>query len=214
MNSRNSNVSTIAQFLFAFACVLGGLALPSPGLGPSYARLHAALGNQLVEGNTFERGVEMHFETNDAELAKYPWQVTLRITDPARQGPVLVPFELRTLLFLPSATFIALALAAPLGAARRNARVLGQGLLILVPTLLLLTALPLLSFLGGTGPVRAFRLPPLLHALFQTIYRALVAPPGMMYALPLLLWWLLVARLKPLQEKEQPAPSAPATPSS
>jgi len=213
VKSRNSNLATIAQFLFAFACVFGGLALPSPGIGPSYARLHAALGNQMVEGKTFERGVEMHFEANEADLAEHPWQVTLRVSDPERRGPVLVPFDLRTLLFLPFATFIALAVAAPLGAARRNARVLGQGLLILVPTLLLLTALPLLSFLGGTGPVRAFRLPPLLHALFQTVYRALVAPPGMMYALPLLLWWLLVARLKPLQEKSLPAASAPITPS-
>jgi len=163
------------QFLFAFLCVFGGLALPSPGIGPAYTRAHAALGNTVVDGATFAGGVRLHFEAADAELAQHP----------------------RTLLFLPLAAFTGLALAAPLGGARRNARVLGLGLLILVPSLLLLTALPLLSFLGGTGPVQAFRLPPLVHLLFQTVYRALVAPPGMMYALPLLLWWTLVARLAP-----------------
>ena len=109
---------------------------------------------------------------------------------------MLVPIDLRTLLFLPTAAFVGLALAAPLGSARRNARVLGIGLLVLLPALWLLTALPLLSFLGGTGPVRAFDLPPLVHVVLQTIYRALVAPPGMAYALPLLLWWVLVARLE------------------
>jgi hypothetical protein len=117
----------------------------------------------------------------------------------------LVPIDLRSLLFLPLAAFIGLALAAPLGSARRNARVLGQGLLILVPALLVLTALPLLSFLGGTGPVLVFRLAPALHLVLQTVYRALVAPPGMMYALPLLLWWALVARLEPREPTAQPA---------
>ncbi len=188
----------IAQFVFAFACVFGGLSLPSPGLGPAYTRAHAALGNAFVDGARFERGVTLHFEAADAELAAHPWQLTLRVLDPQQPArPVLVPMDLRTLLFLPSAAFIALSLAAPLGAARRNARVLAQGLLILTPTSFVLTALPLLSFLGGTGPVRAFRLTPALHVLFQILYRALVAPPGMMYALPLLLWWALVARLKP-----------------
>ena len=68
------------------------------------------------------------------------------------------------------------------------------GLLILEPVLLVLTALPLVSFLGGTGPVQGFHLSPVTSLTFQTVYRALVAPPGMMYALPLLLWWVLVTR--------------------
>jgi hypothetical protein len=203
-------VRVLAQFLFAFVCVFAGLALPSPGIGPAYTRAHAALGNALVEGATFERGVALRFDAADADLALHPWQLTLRVMDPLRAEPVLAPIELRTLLFLPAAAFIALALSAPLGSARRNARVLAQGLLILLPALLLLTALPLLSFLGGTGPVRAFRLPALLHVVFQTVYRALVAPPGMMYALPLLLWWALIARLKPTKSRTSGPTSAPS----
>ncbi len=135
--------------------------------------------------------------TSDApgvEAAKRPWQLTLRISDPGRPEPVLVPIDLRTLLFLPIAAFIGLALATPLHSAWRNVRVLALGLLILEPTLLVLTALPLLSFLGGTGPVQAFRLSPVTNVVLQILYRALVAPPGMTYALPLFLWWALVAR--------------------
>jgi hypothetical protein len=192
-----ATLRTLAQFLFAFSCVFAGLALPSPGIGPAYTRAHAAVCNGLVGRSTFAQGVTLRFQASDAELAGHPWQLTLQVSDPARREPVLVPIDLRTLLFLPTAAFIGLALAAPLGSARRNARVLGLGLLILLPLLWLLTALPLLSFLGGTGPVRAFELPPLVHAVLQTIYRALVAPPGMAYALPLLLWWALVARLQP-----------------
>ena len=197
----------VAQFLFAFLCVFCGLALPSPGLGPAYTRAHAALGNALFENTRFERGVRLHFDAPDAELAEHPWQLTLQVRDPERaQQPVLVPIDLRTLSFLPIAAFIGLALAAPLGAARRNARLLAQGLAILVPALFLITALPLLSFLGGTGPVRAFRLAPFWHVVFQTAYRALVAPPGMMYALPLLLWWALVSRLQPARSSGAAAP--------
>ncbi|HEX2674063.1 MAG TPA: hypothetical protein VHM25_24475, partial [Polyangiaceae bacterium] len=185
------------------------LSLPSPGIGPAYTRAHAALGNRWLEGQSFERGVRLRFEAKDEELAQHPWQLTLTIREPARARPVLVPIDLRTLLFLPLAAFIGLALAAPLGSARRNARVLGQGLLILVPALLVLTALPLLSFLGGTGPVLVFRLAPALHLVLQTVYRALVAPPGMMYALPLLLWWALVARLEPHRPTSQPSSTQP-----
>jgi hypothetical protein len=198
---------TLVEFVFAFCCVLGGLALPSPGIGPAYTRAHAALGNALLADASFEGGVTLHFAAADADLASHPWQLTLQVHDPRIEQPVLVPMDLRTLLYLPLVAFIALALAAPLGSPWRNARVLVQGLLILTPLLFALTALPLLSFLGGTGPVRAFRLAPYLHVLFQTVYRALVAPPGMMYALPLLLWWALVARLKPLRVAGSAAPS-------
>ena len=168
--------------------------MPSPGIGPAYTRAHAALGNGLVHGVTFQQGTELHFDAEDASLVEHPWQLTLKVVAPLRAEPVLVPMDLRTLLFLPMAAFIALAVAAPLGSPGRNLRVLSQGLLVLIPTQLVLTALPLLSFLGGTGPVRAFHLSLPVHVVLQTVYRALVAPPGMMYALPLFLWWGLVAR--------------------
>ncbi len=194
MSHRSPRARLVWQFLFAFSCVFAGLALPSPGVGRMFTRAHAVLGNALVENHAFESGVALRFTATDSALEEHPWQLTLEARDPGRAEPVFVPIDLRTLLFLPLAAFIALALAAPLGSARRNARVLGLGLLILEPGLLVLTALPLLAFLGGTGPVQAFRLSPIVYVTFQTLYRALVAPPGMMYALPLLLWWVLVAR--------------------
>ena len=191
----NPRARVIIQFLFAFSCVFAGLALPSPGIGPAYVRAHAALANEIVAGATFMGGVTLHFDASAPDAATHPWQLTLQIHDPARRGPVLMPIDLRTLLFLPVVAFIGLAIAAPLRSAAYNARVLALGILILEPTLLLLTALPLLSFLGGTGPVRAFQLSPITHVIFQILYRSLVAPPGMMYALPLLLWWVLVVRI-------------------
>jgi hypothetical protein len=55
---------------------------------------------------------------------------------------------------------------------------------------------PLVSFLGGTGPVAAFTLGRPAHVALQLVYRALVVPPGMAYAVPLLLWWGLLVTLE------------------
>lgn len=185
------------EFAFAFVCVFAGLSLPGRGVGPYYARVHAALGSALVEGREFDSGVKLRFEAEPAELAEHPWQATLVIQPPAPRQEVRMPIELRSLLFLPLAAFIALGAAVPLGSARRNLRLLLIGAPLLELVLLLLTALPIVSFLGGTGPIEVFTLSAPVHALLQIPYRALVAPPGMAYAVPLLLWWVLVVRLRP-----------------
>jgi hypothetical protein len=184
------------EFAFAFACVFAGLALPSPGLGPLYVRVHTAIGNAFVERARLSSGVALRFEAGPLQLAEHPWQTTLIVEPPAPAQPVLMPIELRTLMFLPTVAFIALALAVPLGSPRKNLRLLLLGLPLLELLLLVLMALPVASFLGGMGPIRAFSLGAPLHAVLQILYRALVAPPGMAYALPLLLWWVLVARLR------------------
>jgi hypothetical protein len=183
----------LLEFLFAFCCVFAGLALP-PGLGPVYTRLHAAIGNALVSGE-LASGVELSVTTTPEQLQREPWQATLSVVPPPPQTKVLVPIDLRGLMFLPTVTFIALAAAAPLGSARRNLFVLGLGLPLLELLLLVLNCVPMLSFLGGTGPVLAFSLGRGTHTFLQIIYRALVAPLGMMFALPLFLWWILVSRL-------------------
>jgi hypothetical protein len=183
----------ISQFLFVFACVFGGLALPSPRVARLYVQAHADLGNVLLKDAKFERGVQLDFDSSFGQSAR-PWQLTLRIRDPARTDLVLVPIDLRTLLFLPLITFVGLCSAVRLGTVWLNVRLLVLGLMILQPVLWLLTALPVISFLGGTGPVRALHLSRVVHVVLQVLYRATVVPPGMAYALPLLLWWALLPR--------------------
>ena len=186
----------LLNFLLAFVCVFAGLAL-AHGLGPSYSKAHAALGNFIVGAEQLQSGVRLHFDANDNDLSTHPWRMTLHVAQPSATREITVPIDLRSLLFLPTAAFIALAIAVPLHSLRAHLQLLGFGLLILEPFLLLLVALPLLSFLGGTGPIRAFVLGRPAHVVLQILYRALVAPPGMAYALPLLWWWVLVARLSP-----------------
>jgi hypothetical protein len=173
--------------------VFVGLALPSRGLGPWYVRTHAFLGNALLSRG-LASGIELSFRATEASLEKEPWSLPLIITTPAGVA-ISVPIDLRLLTFLPTACFVALAVATPLPTRHQSLRLLATGLAILQPLLWALSAIPIVSFLGGTGPVRVFELGVATHVVLQTAYRALVASPGMTYVIPLFLWWILVAKM-------------------
>ncbi|HYQ17315.1 MAG TPA: hypothetical protein VEQ58_16195, partial [Polyangiaceae bacterium] len=131
-----------AEVLLGFACVFGGLALPSRGLGPLYASAHAALGNALLPSAALDSGVRLRFEATREQLATEPWQATLIVQPPTPAPPARVPIDLRVLAFLPTAAFVALALAVPLGNKRRHWLLLGIGLPLLELLLLGLMAAP------------------------------------------------------------------------
>jgi hypothetical protein len=164
------------------------------GIGPTYTRAHAALGNALV-GGQLASGTRLEFRASEAQLSVDPWHATLRVEPPSPQQHFEVPIDVRSLIFLPTAAFLALAIAAPLRSVREHLQLIALGLLILEPLLVFLVATPLLSFLGGTGPVHAFTLSRPTHVLLQVLYRALVTPPGMAFAIPLLVWWGLLTAL-------------------
>lgn len=197
----------VARFLCAFLCVFGGLALLR-GPGPLYASAHAALANLGADRLLFSSGARLHFDTPRQD--EEPWSMSLHVESKDSRVRAVVPIDLRSLVFLPTAAFIGLSIAVSLKSVREHLLLLGLGLLILEPLLLALVALPLLSFLGGTGPILVFSLSRPVHAILQILYRALVAPPGMAYALPLLLWWVLVARLVRRESARiEPAPTTP-----
>ena len=202
----------LAQFLFAFAAVFTGLALLPTGVGPFYARAHAALGNWLVGGEHWASGVSLHFDAARAGVGVHPWQVTLAIVPRPPAVPISMPIELRTLMFLPTVTFVALAAAMPLASWRKNVALLALGCACLEPLLLLLLAAPVVSFLAGTGPIHAFTLNPAVHVAIELVYRVLVVPPGMTYAVPLLLWWVLLSRFR-ARSTTSPASSVRTPPS-
>ena len=181
-----------------------GLALPGRGLGPLYVAFHAWLGSAILP-KSLGSGVELAFVV--PSLGEGPWTLPLLVRPPLPQAPITIPIDLRALLFLPTACFIALALATPLASWRKNAKLLVVGVLILEPLLLVLSALPIVSFLGGTGPVRAFDLGRAAHVLLQMPYRALVAPPGMAFIIPLFLWWILLKKLSRLDARLAQGPS-------
>lgn len=193
LGSAHSLKRRIAAFVCAFACVFGGLALLR-GPGPAFTRAHLALGNALVASLHLASGTRLYFRASDAELTEKPWQAVLRVEPLTPERGIAIPIDLRSLVYLPLAAFVALAVAVPLRSVRAHLLLVFSGLVILEPLLLSLIAVPLISFLGGLGPVHAFAVSRAMQVLLQLVYRALVAPPGMAYALPLLLWWMLVRR--------------------
>jgi hypothetical protein len=187
----HSSRRRVVEFCFGFACVFAGLVLPRRGLGPAYVSLLASLGNRLLPSG-LGSGVTLDFRLSSDGLEHEPWLLPLNVTALAPPSNLSIPIDVRSLLFVPLACFVALVVATPLGGWRKNARLLVIGVLVLQPLLLLLAALPVLSFLGGTGPVRAFELGTATHTALQILYRALVAPPAMAFALPLFSWWVLL----------------------
>lgn len=175
-------------FLASFVAVFAGLALLR-GQESWFVRAHVAIANALLPASP-RSGFALQFLPSPSEA----WQAILRVQSLASGPSIEIPIDLRMLVYLPLSAFVALVIASPLGSARAHLRVLIPGLLVLEPLLLLLVALPLLSFLGGTGPVQVLTLSRPTLVILQLLYRALVAPLGMTYALPLLLWWILLGR--------------------
>jgi hypothetical protein len=95
--------------------------------------------------------------------------------------------------YLPMVVFAALTLAFPLGRFGRRLLILSVGLV----GLSLLPALRLLSLLGSDTPFRLLELSSTLEAVLFMACAALVFPPSMAYALPLLLWVFLLGRFDP-----------------
>jgi len=106
-------------------------------------------------------------------------------------GTERVLWELRRIPYIPTAVFAALTLAFPLGSRKRRFVVLAMGVMIL-------QALPLLRLillLSSNAPIRLVGLPSWLHSALVVACGALVFPPGMAYAVPLLLWLLSLSLL-------------------
>jgi len=115
-----------------------------------------------------------------------PWQLLLYAEDTESGHFVNTSLDLRRSGYVALATFVALTCAARLRM-RHKLFVVTIG----VPALHLLPILPLVSFLSGKLPVTAFHLSAGPQFAIETAYRVLVAPPGMAFAVPALLWILL-----------------------
>lgn len=171
------------------------LALPWPWISTHYTRalaweLEAAFG---VVGPP----VEVRF--HGARGQDNPWEVDAAVTETATGLSFETGLDARRTAYLPAAVFLALVLASSWTSRRKLVVALG-GLLVLHP----LSWLPLLSFLSGRLPIVVFHLGTVERVTVDVLYRALVAPLGMTYAAPVLLWIAVSALFA-----SGPAPTAP-----
>lgn len=175
------------RFLLSFGgrtvLLLTLMLLSWPGLGHAFAAFLSALSNPLAS-LLFTRPAGLHLSP---EGPADSWNALLTVTNANEQAQQLL-WELRRTPYLPMAVFTALTLGFPLGRWRARLMMLGVGL----ATLQALPVMRLLVLIGGDSPVQLFELPALMQTLVMVAVRALVLPPGMAYAVPGLLWLLLL----------------------
>lgn len=189
-----------ASRAIAVVLLLVAFLIPWPGLGPIYARVVASLGNALLErGNP---RVTLVFKLPAATTAApagsapvgppNPWRLDVAAEDAVTGRFVGTALDLRRGGYIASAVFAALALATATRWRKRLA-LLFCGL----APLQMLALLPVLSFFSGKLPVKVFSFSRASVAILDVCYHALVAPPGMAYAVPALLWLALVWLIAP-----------------
>jgi len=165
------------------------LLAPWPGLGEAYSRAAGAVGNALVGICKFD-GVLLHFDLPRATagVADTGFGTELAIRNLATGQALRIPIELRTLTFIPSAAFLALTLASCIWRDRRGPLVLIAGLAVLHVFLSVSLAVPILLFFANPLPMQLLELSTPVQWAMNVFYRSLVAPPGMIYAVPLAVW--------------------------
>ena len=121
------------------------------------------------------------------------WDVVISARDPVSRALVQTALDARRAAYVPSAVFLALALALRVPARRKKVALIVIGL----AAVQIGPLLAVLSFFSGKLPVVLFHFSAPVRWMIEIAYRALAAPPGMAYALPALVWLGLVWALAP-----------------
>jgi len=114
------------------------------------------------------------------------WKGNLRLENRRTTQAILVHLDLWSLSYRPIATFVALAVASLLIGRRRRLVLWPVGLAGMFLVTTCFSALPVLSRFAAAGA-----LGDVPGLVVRTIYQA-TATPVMVYAMPALVWWLLV----------------------
>lgn len=173
-----------AQFLGRAAIFFVLFALPWPGVAEAYTgALADGLGVMLGRS-----GPPAEVAFRGGEPGAGAWDVVTHVSDGKSGESLETALDARRTGYLPSVVFLALVLASRF-AWRKKLVLAASGLFCLH----LLALLPILSFWSGRLPIVAYELDEPVRIVVDVLYRALVAPLGMVYALPGLLWLALSA---------------------
>lgn len=199
--------AVVVPFAVRFVAILAVYLVPWAPVGDAYSTIASGVGNALVTLAPSSH-LELSFlrppETPDAS-ATAAWNVELDVTDRDRGTSVRLALDLRSLTYVPTAVFVALAVAAPIWQGRRGLRVLFGGLAVLHVFFGVAIAAMVAFFLTRTRPYPLLELGPFARLVFDVLHRVLVAPPGMAFAVPGFVWlagvWL-TAETNPLQRRD------------
>jgi hypothetical protein len=177
----SAKVSAAAAVVFLLSCLA-----PWSRLGAAYSSAWCAVFNAVCSGVTFGSDVGVHFTPGTEALLAgkdYPtWHAILAATSASTQATTRFGLNLRAIGYVPSITFVALAIAWPFDRLRSwRATAIGFGLI--QAYFLAGVALPMLLSLSNER-VHAMELGPIGDAFVRTVFTAFVVPPAMSYAVP------------------------------
>jgi hypothetical protein len=168
---------------FAIAFVL--LMVPWRWVGDAYSLTFSMVSTVALETVIDEREFKLRFEpTAD------PWGVRFLGTDVRTGTTTELPIEAREMGYVPAATLVALVFASSIDVKRRRT-VLLSGLGVLGARVALGVGLPIAHFVG-TLPAGS-----LADGVARTIFYALIEPPDMAYATPLVAFLFALAFSRP-----------------
>jgi hypothetical protein len=163
------------RFVLLFVVVLA----PLPWLADAYTTAFGTVANAFLFVADHGSRIGFRFEPPDSIRASGSWTGVVRVDDRQARQSARMKLDVRSFSYRPIATFLALGIAARLWRGKRNAILLGAGLLVVMA---LTSAITVISFLRfGVGRVLGFGSGP----VSETIYEASTTP-AMTFVLPLL----------------------------
>lgn len=190
MPSRPSNDDARLKPLLRVVVVLMLVHLPWPGLPRAFGSYFSAVTAPQLQ-LLAEQNVRVDLAPTPPTAKAPPWTVVVTATETSNQGGAKAELDVRRVGWLPLGAFLALLVALPPKRWKRRAAVAAGGLLVLQ----VLWTLPVLAAFG-TARGGFFALGSVGQTLVVTAQRALQTLPGMAYAMPGLLWFLLTWRIE------------------
>ena len=175
------------QFALHASMLFVAFLLPWPWLADMYVCAFDAVANALLLLINSTSPVQLRFIPPAGFTVHGSWKGSLQLAMATTGQIAQTHLDVRGLSYRPLVTYLALALALPLAAqSRRRLVALSMGTLLMVSLGFVFSALPILSRLSAGG---AFGKPTTL--VVATAYEA-IATPVMVYAIPVILFWLII----------------------
>ena len=178
-----------------FVVLFGALLVPWPGVSSAFVRAYSRFADACVGGTLSSAGHSVHVLGPQTGLE--PWRAGIVIVSRATGELSATTMDCWRAVYLPMSVYLALAFAWPRRRWMMALTIAGAGTLVLafLPALLVAET----ATRAGAMQVRVGT-----NALLLTLNRALWAPPGMAFIVPVLLFFALLA----LANRVWPTPPA------
>lgn len=189
---------SLAASLGRFGVVLAILIAPWPGLGRAFVDSVGMAATALADAVSVTSNVSFTLRSARPSERQPEWRGVIDVKQDLPDGPVRHAgiIDLRRVGYLQLATFLSLAAAWP----PRTVRCLLGSVSLAVGIVAAVIAVPVFDFLSDAGviPLGAW-----VGGALSLARRALVAPPGMAYAIPGLAWLAMTQATHPSMGRDR-----------